>query len=154
MQPYEYSITFSVSENTRINSSAFLFIMNLIEHRVQNNKTKNEIEVIILIPPHPSPKNKYLHTKIFFRTHFSSVGDCNMSTQGQRNFKATSGSALCMVHKVSGLPGRVQHSCFHHNKGSKTQMPGDEKALRLSSGNLMIWFNCLLPNDSTSENLS
>lgn len=127
MQPYECSITFSVSENTRINSSAFLFIMNLMEHRVQNNKTKNETEMIVLIPPHPSPKSKYLHTKIFFREHFSSVGNYNISTQGQRDFKDTPGSALCVVHKVSGLPGKPSIRASITTRLPKPRCPGMKK---------------------------
>lgn len=76
-----------------------------MEHRVQDNKTKSETEMIIWILPHPSPKNKYLHTKVFFRNIFSLVGDHNMSIQGQRDFKDTPGCDLCVAHKVSGLPG-------------------------------------------------
>lgn len=65
-----------------------------MEHRVQNNKTKNEIEMIILIPPHPSPKNKYLHTKMFFREDFPLLVTRTCLLKEQRDFKDTPGVCL------------------------------------------------------------
>lgn len=103
-----------------------------MEHRVQNNKTKNEIEMIIWIPPHPSPKNKYSHTKVFFREHFSSVVTTACPLQGKGILRLPQGLPLCVLHSLWFACRANQSPCLHHNKASKTQMPREEKALRLS----------------------